>query len=85
MLCLLQGIKRECKALPLTVRQMIVQQVQLEAIKRREAVSPSILQFKYSICTCALLVASSFLKALISDPVLLQNRVSLAWRLAVLR
>ena len=40
----LQGIKRECKALPLTVRQMLVQQVQLEAIKRREAVglaSPS--------------------------------------------
>ena len=28
-----QGIKRECKALPLTVRQMIVQQVQLQAIK----------------------------------------------------
>lgn len=33
-----QGIRRECKALPLTVRQMVVQQVQLEAIKRREAV-----------------------------------------------
>jgi len=58
MLCLLQGIKRECKALPLIVRQMIVQQVQLEAIKRREAVSPFKLNFKYSICTCALLVAS---------------------------
>ena len=35
----MQGIKRDCKALPLTVRQMVVQQVQLEAIKRREAVS----------------------------------------------
>ena len=34
-----QGIKRECKALPLTVRQMIVQQVQLQAIKRREEAS----------------------------------------------
>ena len=31
-----QGIKRDCKALPLTVRQMIVQQVQLQAIKWRE-------------------------------------------------
>ena len=34
-----QGIKRDCKALPLTVRQMIVQQTQLQAIKRREEVS----------------------------------------------
>lgn len=62
MLCLLQGIKRECKALPLIVRQMIVQQVQLEAIKRREAVSPFKPHFMYSICTCALLVASIALK-----------------------
>ena len=36
---LVQGIKRDCKALPLTVRQMIVQQVQLQAIKRREEAS----------------------------------------------
>ena len=38
---MVQGIRRECKALPLTVRQMVVQQVQLEAIKRREAVRSS--------------------------------------------
>ncbi|CAK0735135.1 hypothetical protein CVIRNUC_000533 [Coccomyxa viridis] len=35
-LILFGGIKRDCRALPLTVRQMIVQQVQLQAIKRRE-------------------------------------------------
>ena len=40
--CFLQGIKRECKSLPLSVRQMVVQQVQLEAIKRREAVGPAL-------------------------------------------
>ena len=39
--CFLQGVKRECKSLPLSVRQMVVQQVQLEAIKRREAVGPA--------------------------------------------
>ncbi len=34
-----QGVPTSGRVMPLTIRQMVVQQVQLEAIRRREAVS----------------------------------------------
>lgn len=36
-----QGVPGSGRVMPLTIRQMVVQQVQLEAIRRREAVSTS--------------------------------------------